>query len=302
MRRKKVSFIDYMRKQVDFKHSIGKYTTAVHYECTISKLSKFLNGKDLFFNEISSDFMQAFNAWCKADGNCPNTISFYNRQMRAVYNKAIDEGVCTDDKPFRKVYTGIEKTIKRAIPISKVREIAHLDLSMSPLLDYARDLFMFSFYTRGMSFVDIAFLKKSDLHNCILTYRRKKTGQKLYIKWEKPMADIYAKHKAVIDSPYMFDIIHPDNNENEYEQYLCKMASINPKLKRIGEMVGLQIPLTMYVARHSWASACKASNIPLSVISEGMGHDNEETTRIYLASLDTSVVDKANRKIIKQVV
>lgn len=300
--RRKASFIDYMEKQADFQHSIGKLTTAEHYRSALTKLRKYIDGKDLPFSSLTSDFMQAFNAWMKADGNTPNTASFYNRQLRAVYNKALDEEACVDNKPFRKVFTGVEKTVKRAIPIGKVREIARLDLSGSPFLDYARDMFMFSFYTRGMSFVDVAFLKKSDLYNGMLTYRRHKTGQKLYIKWEKPMADIYGKHRGVPGSPYMLDIIKPGNKEEERRQYMCRQASINYQLKTLGEMVGLQAPLTMYVARHSWASACKASNIPISVISEGMGHDSEETTRIYLASLDTSVVDKANRKIIKQVI
>ena len=71
----------------------------------------------------------------------------------------------------------------------------------------------------------------------------------------------------------------------------------NKLLKEIAKMVGLSIPLTLYVARHSWASIAKSKNIPISVISEGMGHDSEMTTQIYLASLDTAVVDKANSMI-----
>ena len=69
--------------------------------------------------------------------------------------------------------------------------------------------------------------------------------------------------------------------------------------KALAVHVDQNIPLTMHVARHCWASVAKSKNIPLSVISEGMGHDSEETTRIYLASLDTSVVDKANSLILK---
>jgi integrase len=76
------------------------------------------------------------------------------------------------------------------------------------------------------------------------------------------------------------------------------MYLINRKLKTIGNMVGIQLPLTMYVARHSWASAAKTKNVPISVISEGMGHDSEMTTQIYLASLDKAVVDEANIMIL----
>ena len=82
-------------------------------------------------------------------------------------------------------------------------------------------------------------------------------------------------------------------------QYKNAAHLINDKLKKLGGQLGLSIPLTSYVARHAWASIAKSKNIPLSTISEAMGHDSENTTRIYLASLDTSVVDKANSLILK---
>jgi transposase len=156
-------------------------------------------------------------------------------------------------------------------------------------------MFMFSFYTRGMSFVDMAYLKKSDLQNDILTYRRRKTGQELSIKWEKCMAEIVAKYPDNHIN-YLLPIIK--EKENERKQYDNALHLVNYRLKDLSKILKLQRPLTMYVARHSWASAAKAKNVPLSVISEGMGHDSEATTQIYLASLETSVVDKANKMIL----
>ena len=76
------------------------------------------------------------------------------------------------------------------------------------------------------------------------------------------------------------------------------MYLINRKLKEIGKMIGVPLPLTVYVARHSWASVTKKKNVPIAVISERMGHDSEMTTQIYLASLDAAVVDKANSMIL----
>lgn len=163
-------------------------------------------------------------------------------------------------------------------------------------MDYARDIFMFSFYTRGMSFIDMAFLKKKDLQNGILIYRRHKTGQQLYIKWEKPMQDIIEKYDTE-DTPYLLPIIK-NINCSERQQYLSAVHLINRKLKKLGEILELPAPLTTYVARHAWASIAKSKNISVSVISEAMGHDSERTTRIYLASLDTSSVDKANKLIL----
>lgn len=166
-----------------------------------------------------------------------------------------------------------------------------------PATDYARDLFMFSFYTRGMSFVDMAYLKKKDLQNGVLAYRRQKTGQQLFIKWEKPMQEIVAKYDTT-GTPYLLPIIR-NMEKDARKQYKNAAHLVNAKLKKLGEQLGLGIPLTTYVARHAWASIAKSKNIPVSTISEAMGHDSETTTRIYLASLDTSVVDKANSLILK---
>lgn len=165
-------------------------------------------------------------------------------------------------------------------------------------LEYARDMFLFSFYTRGMSFIDMAYLKKLDLKNGTITYRRRKTGQQLTIKWEKCMEDIIAKYGTNTATHYLLPIItNPYSDERtQYRNAICR---INVVLKEVAKLAGLHIPLTMHVARHYWASVAKSKNIPLSVISEGMGHDSEETTHIYLASLDTSLVDKANNLILK---
>ncbi|MDB8914391.1 site-specific integrase, partial [Parabacteroides merdae] len=163
--------------------------------------------------------------------------------------------------------------------------------------EYARDLFMFSFYTRGMSFIDMAYLKKSNLQNGFLSYRRKKTNQQLLIKWEKPMQEIIDKYDTM-GSSYLLPIIL-DAEADERKQYKSAAQLVNSKLKKLGEQIGLPIPLTSYVARHAWASIARSKNIPLATISEAMGHDSENTTRIYLASLDTSVVDKANSIILK---
>ena len=136
------------------------------------------------------------------------------------------------------------------------------------------------------------------LKNGILTYRRRKTGQRLTIKWEKCMEEIVTKYEGRSTTRYLIPII-TNSNLNERAQYQNALYRVNTALKEVARLVGLSVPLTTYCARHSWASVAKSKNIPLSVISEGMGHDSEETTRIYLASLDTSVVDRANSLILK---
>ena len=100
-------------------------------------------------------------------------------------------------------------------------------------------------------------------------------------------------------SNYLLPIIKPCNEIDERKQYIYAAHNINRSLKIIGKKLGLSVSLTLYVARHAWASIAKSKNVPLSVISEGMGHDSEATTRIYLASLDTMAIDRANSMILK---
>ena len=136
------------------------------------------------------------------------------------------------------------------------------------------------------------------MKNGTLSYRRKKTGQKLFIHWETCMEHIVNKHKSEESSPYIFSILDPTKGDIR-KQYYNTLTLINRHLKKLGEEIGLEIPLTMYVARHTWASIAKQRNIPISVISDGLGHDSELTTRIYLSSLDNIEIDKANKMIMR---
>lgn len=291
------SFISFSRNLVGLLMQIGKRCTAETYTTAINSFARFRKERDVLLDDVDSDLMTAYEAYLKSLGICPNSISFYMRNLRAIYNRAVDKNLMVQRYPFKHVYTGIDKTVKRAVSLNVIRQIRDLDLSLRPVMDYARDVFMFSFYTRGMSFVDMAFLKKKDLQNGILSYRRHKTNQQLFIKWEKPMQELIDKYDTS-GSPYLLPIIKT-NGKDERLQYKSEAHRINSNLKKIGKLLGLVIPLTTYVARHGWASIAKSKNIPIATISEAMGHDSETTTRIYLASLDASVVDNANSLILK---
>lgn len=304
---KEYSLFNFMESLIiKFKQN-GNIRTSETYTAALNSFKKFLasqaskddyrKDEDIMLDCLTSEIMEAYEAWHKQRGNSPNTISFYTRILRAVYHRAVEDDIIENRNPFRHVYTGVDKTIKRALPLSTIKKIKGLDLSISPPLDFARDMFIMSFYLRGMSFIDMAYLKKTDLKNGSIVYRRRKTGQQLTIAWAPEMQAILDKYP---DNPtqYLLPIIKTEGI-NERCAYRNIGYNINHNLKKIAGMVGINIPLTMYVARHSWASAAKAKGIPLSVISEGMGHDSEATTQIYLASLDTSVVDKANSLILK---
>lgn len=278
--------------------SEGRIRTAETYRLTLRSFMKFRKKKDVLLDRITARMMESYQAWLFEQGVVKNTVSFYLRILRAVYNRAVCHNLIEDRTPFRDVYTGVDKTVKRALSLNVIREIKSLNLSAFPLLDYSRDMFMISFYLRGMSFVDMAYLRKTDLKGGRVSYRRRKTGRLMEIEWTEEMQCIVDKY-PFNKSDYLLPIIKKKNID-ERREYQRMGRIINVNLKKVAEIMGGDISLTMYVARHSWASVARSNGIPLNVISEGMGHDSETTTRIYLASLDATVVDDANALILSR--
>jgi integrase len=168
-----------------------------------------------------------------------------------------------------------------------------LDLSDKSELDFARDLFMFSFYMRGISFVDMANLRKSNVQNGYIIYLRSKTRQTLTVKIEVCMQKIIEKYETQTVDDYLLPIFTSNNHI-----HASQLRSYNNRLRRISEKLDLDKPISSYVSRHTWATIALRRGISIEIISESMGHENEATTRIYLASLGQAVVDKANAEII----
>ena len=294
------SFFNFMQGIIARLKQMGKIRTAENYSCTLKSFMQFRGDRDVLLSEIDSDMMQLYEAYLHGKGAVRNTSSFYMRILRAVYNRALEKELMEQRNPFRHVYTGVDKTVKRAVPLSAIKRMKNLDLSLQPNLELARDMFLFSFYTRGMSFIDMAHLKKKDLQNGFLSYRRRKTGQQLVIRWEKNVCRRLSANTRKTVSVLIFLLEYLNTLfKDTHKHYRNVMSGINRNLKEIARLADISIPLSMYCARHSWASAAKGKNIPISVISEGMGHDSEATTQIYLASLDNSIVDKANAQILK---
>lgn len=291
------SFFCFMRAVILKLKELNKQRTSETYTSALNSLRRYRDDKDIFLDNFNSDLMESYEAYLSKRGLIPNSISFHMRILRAVYNRAIEKGITENRHPFKRVYTGIEKTKKRAVDIHIIKKIKEVDLKMNHNADFARDMFLLSFFFRGMSFVDMAFLRKSDLRNGYIVYRRRKTGQLLSIKWTSEMSDIlnkYPENKTEYLLPIITSISTTPNN-----QYRSKQFYINKGLKTVANRIGLDMPLTLYCSRHSWASIAKSEGIPIGVISDGLGHDSELTTQIYLSTLDTSAVDKANALILK---
>ena len=289
------SFMTFMQERIMKLENQGKYGTAATYLTTMNSFMRFMGFYDVSLNRVDAKLIKSYEDYLRSIGLTKNTTSFYMRVLRSVYNQAVENGLVGQVKPFCDVYTGIAETKKRAIGAREIRKIRAIDLTQQPSLDFARDLFMFSFYTRGMSFIDIAYLSPDNLKDGYLIYKRHKTGRELRIKWGKCMESIVNKYQPQCNN-YLLPIIKGE--EDNRRKYRNASHWINNQLKKLSSILGIKPALTMYVARHSWASIAKNNNIPITVISEGMGHSSIKTTEIYLASLNDSIIDGANRRII----
>ena len=284
---------------IDKKREEGHRSLATKYQSSLNSLIRFLKGRLLTFEDMDSSLMLSYENYLKDLGRCPNTTSFYMRNLRAIYNQAVEQGLTPQNHPFARVYTGIAKTVKRAVNIEEVQKIKAKELPPDSAEEFSRDIFLFSLYTCGMSLIDIAHLLKSDLQGDHLSYRRQKTGQRITIRWEPCMQKLVDKYNND-DSPYLIPLITRPG-EDEERQYQNRIHLINHHLKKLGEELGLSSRLTSYVARHSWASIAKSQDVPVAAISEAMGHTTERTTRIYLKSFDNTLVDCANQKVLSAI-
>lgn len=289
--------LDYMHTQVEQLRATNRLGTAQNYEKTARSFRQFLGDIRLPLSALTEQVISNYNAFLIQRGLVRNSVSFYMRILRAIYNKAVRQKLIEQQHPFIDVYTGIDTTRKRAISESTITQLYQLKLPPKSPLSFARDLFIFSYCTRGMAFVDIAYLKRSNLQDGIIYYTRRKTGQLLSIKIESCMQQIINRYASCY-SPYVFPIITSSNEVEAYKQYKIALNSYNQQLGRLSIVLGCKCKLTSYTARHSWATAARNHDIPIAVISQGMGHTSEQTTRIYLTMLEDQVINDANRKII----
>ena len=294
------SITDFFTQQIQKLKNDNRRGTARNYSKTLKSLKAFMKNTDSTFNIVTEQFVESYNTFLIQRGVVRNTISFYMRIFRSVYNKAVTQKIIEQTFPFKNVYTGVDRTRKRAVTETVISQLLSIDLKKSKALQFARDLFIFSFYTRGMAFVDIVYLKKSNIQNGYITYVRHKTGQELTIRIETRLQNIINRYEKK-DSPYLFPILNTEDENKAYSQYEIALNYYNRQLKRLSKLLEPNINLSSYTPRHTWATTARNKNVPLSIISAGMGHSSEKTTLIYLTKIDNSIIDEVNKAIIDSI-
>lgn len=292
-----LTFLSWIERQTSALEEAGRFSTARNYRNALKSFTEFSRSVTPLPTWPDEKTILKYNTWLQRRGIVRNTISFYMRILRSAYNKAASLRLVRQQHPFQHVYTGVDKTRKRALDEKLIIRLQSLELIGKPSLALARDMFIFSYCTRGMAFVDMVFLRKRNIFGETISYNRKKTGQRIDVHIEKCVRQIIDRYRNP-ESEFIFPVIHASAPEKAYRQYQSYLSYYNRNLKRLGSLAGTDIRLSSYMARHSWASNARKHNIPISVISAGMGHDSEKTTLIYLTSLDSSAIDKANRMIV----
>lgn len=296
-----MDFIVFMEKEILNKKRQGKIKTAKNYQAARNTLVQFLAEKRsttlLELETFDAHLVKAFENYLLSKKICKNSTSFYMRILRAVYNRAISASGIPSRQPFGTVYTGIAKTVKRAVNIQIVQQIMKFTPT-TPSMEFAKDAFLFCFFSCGMPFIDMAKLTAKNIQDGRITYTRSKTNQQLSIKIEPVMERIIHKYYNG-KREYLFPILKdPKNHHADYHRAL---RLYNQNLNKISQSLGKGGHLTSYVPRHSWASIAHEQNISMNVISESLGHCNESTTSIYIKSLSTKNTDQANERILKKV-
>ena len=188
----------------------GRYSTAGIYNSTVNSFLRFTKNFKLTFHAVTPEIIKQYEEDLLKQGRRHNTLSTYMRMLRSIFNQAEEQGIALSyptDELFRYVFTGYESTVKRAVSPALIRRLALLNLDEQPTLQFSRDLFLLSFYLRGIPFVDLAYLRKSDIRHNTIYYYRHKTQQQLSVHIESYAAQILEKYQPDKDSPYLLPIL-----------------------------------------------------------------------------------------------
>ena len=282
----------------------GNFGTAHVYRSSLNAIIAFRGKGDFTFNEVTPEWLKSFEVHLRGRGCSWNTVSTYLRTFRAVYNRAVDcRGAVYVPHLFRSVYTGTRADRKRALDTEDMQKVfTKLPQSSVVTSDMRRtqELFVLMFLLRGLPFVDLAYLRKSDLYDNVITYRRRKTGRPLSVTLTpEAMAILKRYMNRDSSSPYLFPLLNSREGTKEaYHEYQLALRNFNRQLMLLGEMLGLGDKLSSYTARHTWATTAYYCEIHPGVISEAMGHSSITVTETYLKPFRNKKIDEANKKVV----
>lgn len=289
------SFLEWAMREVEHRQLTKSPSTIENYRTALRSFTRFL-GRRISVGDINSDLMDSYEHWLQEHSTSMNTISCYMRSLRSLV-KGIDENRARES--FKGVFTGREKTEKRAVTEDDIARIRGLRLRQHTFISLTRDLFLFSIYGLGMPFVDMCFLRKEQINEGRIVYHRHKTHQRICVPLEPCMEEIINRY-ACQDSDYVFPMLRATNPAEAYDKYLLMLNHYNRTLKKLAARAGINRSLTSYVSRHTWASVAYSNNVELPVISKALGHANPQNTLIYIKEINDDRLSIANHELLRK--
>lgn len=294
-------FMDTMIENLKTGNALG---TAHIYQASKNAFITFLGKEEIYFRQIKPELLKCFEYFLRSRGNSWNTVSTYMRVLRAVYNRAVDRKLAPYmPRLFKKVYTGTRTDIKRALKPEDMGRLLNTQSTrkQTETLRRTHQLFVLMFLLRGLPFVDLAYLQKTDLDGNTLTYHRHKTGSPLTVTVPKEAMDIIDEWKNTDpDATYLFPILEEnEKSQDNYRVYQQALRTFNYQLAKLANLLGFNSNISSYTARHTWATLAYYLEVHPGIISEAMGHSSIKVTETYLKPFNIKKLDETNKSIIK---
>ena len=255
-------FITYARSFVTKMQDDGRYDAANKLNTYIGRFIAYLGKNEIPFKDFDSLLIRNYRTWLENRNLGRNSISLYIRNLKRVYQLAVEEGLTKERRPFEGVDISYHvKRHKTGLTLEEVKRLKQLDLGkMNAAVNFARDIFLFSVYAQGMTADEIFHLTKDNIKDGNLTYTSKTTGRQETIQWSRLHQEIVDRYTRP-NTPYLFPIITAGDKQGQWRQHCATLHKINRNLKTIGKLLGLQYPLNMTVAHHTWKSMMKSLNV-----------------------------------------
>ncbi|WP_373519125.1 phage integrase SAM-like domain-containing protein [Pricia sp.] len=296
---KSILFFEYGQQLIDEMEEAKRFGNARAYKSAMGALKKFNKKANLRFEEISYNYLKRFETSHFKKGNSVNGLSMYMRTIRAIYNKAIHQGIVSADYyPFKKYKIKSQPTAKRAISKDKIKRILDLKLESDNPLFHARNYFLCSYLMNGISFIDMAYLKVGSIVDGRIQYSRQKTARPYDIKVTKQLISIlnyYLEDKSKDD--FIFPIIRREQIKDQFHDVQWERKRYNKRLREIAILCEIEERLTSYVSRHSMATNLILDDVPINALSKMLGHSKLQTTEIYIKNLPTHIMDEYQERL-----
>lgn len=294
------TFYEYTEKLIKELIEQKRIGNARSYANTLREIKNFMNGRTLSFYEINDNFLNRLEHSYISRKLSRNGLAVHMRTLRAIYNKAIKENIIDREAyPFERYTIKTKPTKKRAITPEAIQRIVGLNYPPENPLFETRNIFLMSFYLMGAPYADLAGLRVKNIIDGRLQYKRQKTGKFYDIKITEnlqPIIDYYIRNKKHDD--FILPVIRRKEPGEQYKDVLWARSRYNKRLKELAKDAEISETLTSYVSRHTFASIANNMNVPVTAISEMLGHQKISTTQVYLAGFNRDVIDDFNRKII----